>query len=266
MNMLAIVAVIGALVVGGFAGSVLTDDKPNHENRGVMEQVSAQHVQDVSKPESIDFVSTRPEVTALPVESLSTAERESLVFMREEEKLARDVYDTLYEKWGLNIFSNIAQSEQTHTEAVRDLLVKYNIADPVTDDTVGVFTNTDLQALYDTLVAQGFESELEALKVGALIEDMDIYDLQKSQSEIDNADIALVYGNLERGSRNHLRAFMSQIESRGGTYEAQYITQEQFDEIKNSETERGGGSNMQGSGRGNEGGKGGGAGRGWGGR
>ena len=80
---------------------------------------------------------------------LTAEEENSLLFMREEEKLARDVYMTLYEKWGLPIFANIAQSEQTHTEAVRSLLVKYDIADPVIDDSVGVFVNSELQKLYD---------------------------------------------------------------------------------------------------------------------
>lgn len=239
MNIIAVVAVIGALVVGGFAGSAITNDGSSQESEGQGDRIAAERLVDESMPESIDFVSTRPDVVALPTEELSAAEIEGLAFMREEEKLARDVYSALYDQWGLRIFSNIAQSEQTHTEAVRDLLVKYDMADPVLDDTVGVFADQTIQGLYDTLVAQGSVSELEALKVGAMIEDLDIYDLQKYQVDVDNADIALVYENLERGSRNHLRSFMLQIESRGGAYEAQYVTQEVFDEIQNSEKERG---------------------------
>jgi len=246
------------LIVGGFAGSAMTDsDSEGMRGQGARQ---GQVVQiDDSIPEPVDFVSARPEIAALPAEELSAFEVEGLAFMREEEKLARDVYTTLYEQWGLPIFLNIAQSEQTHTEAVRDLLVKYDMADPVSEDAIGVFTDKTIQELYDSLVAQGSVSELEALKVGALIEDLDIFDLQRYQVGVDNADITLVYENLERGSRNHLRAFMSQIESRGGTYEAQHLSQDVFDEIKESEREKGDHAGQGGGGEGKKGG-----GRGWG--
>ncbi len=250
MNIATIMAVIGALLAGGFASSAIIDRGQEGINKYSQEDVRT--IQEIdTMPEAIDFVSVRPEIDALPIEELSAEEIEHLEYMREEEKLARDVYTTLYETWGLQIFSNIAQSEQMHTEAVRDLLVKYDMADPSTDNTTGVFTNQTLQELYDSLVAQGSVSELEALKVGALIEDLDIFDLQNALRDVDNADITLVFENLERGSRNHLRAFMSQIESQGGTYEPQYLTQEAFDTIKNSEREKGNHSGMQeGGGRG----------------
>jgi hypothetical protein len=159
--------------------------------------------------------------------------------MREEEKLARDVYSTLYEKWGLPIFSNIAQSEQTHTEAVRDLLEKYNQPDPVIDDTVGVFVNTDLQKLYTDLTSRGLTSVAAALQVGAQIEELDIRDLATEIAKTDNQDILFVYENLSRGSRNHLRSFISQLSSRDESYTPQYITQEEFDTIISDTQERG---------------------------
>ncbi len=194
---------------------------------------------------AIDFVSLRPAVAALPEQTLSDEERNGLIFMREEEKLARDVYSVLYDTWGMQIFSNIAQSEQTHTEAVRTVIAKYNIADPVTDDTIGVFVNSDLQKLYIGLTTQGTISVEEALTVGALIEDLDIADLQKQIAQTDNDDIKLVYENLLRGSRNHLRSFVSQLTNRGVTYEPTYITQSAFDTIIASaqETGSGGGGN-----------------------
>ena len=263
MNRITILVASLALVIGGFAGYALTGN--NDESADMRGQGGGANAQMGDfKPESMDFVSARPEVSSLPVGAISEDEEQNLLLMREEEKLARDVYTTLYDQWGLKIFTNIAQSEQTHTEAVRDLLVKYDIADPVTNDTVGVFKSDEMQELYDTLVAQGAESEIEALKVRALIEDLDIFDLQKSLLETDNADITLVYENLERGSRNHLRAFMSQLESRGGDYEAQYLTQSEFDEIKDSERERGDHGGQQGEG-GHGDGESKGGGRGWGG-
>lgn len=201
-------------------------------------------------PLADDFVSLQPQIESIAPAALSKEEVAGIIFMREEEKLARDVYTTLYEAWGLPIFANIAQSEQTHTEAVRTLLDKYYISDPVTDDTVGVFVDNTFAELYRDLTERGSKSIDEALQVGALIEDLDIKDLAVYMSATDNQDITLVYQNLARGSRNHLRAFTKQIESRGDTYTPQYISNETYAEIIQTDREKGQG----------------GAGRGWGAR
>ena len=178
-------------------------------------------------------------INQLPSEPLSEAEKTSLIFMREEEKLARDVYAFLYDRWNLLIFENIAASEQTHTDAVLSLLDKYNISDPVENNAYGVFADSNLQQLYTDLTTQGSASLLDALIVGATIEDLDISDLNKAMLEVDNQDITYVYGNLTKGSRNHLRSFYSQIQAQNGTYEAQFISQEEFDAIVNTAIERG---------------------------
>ncbi len=164
--------------------------------------------------------------------TLSDEEAEGLTYMREEEKLARDVYLTLYDTWGEAVFSNIARSEQQHTDAVKYLLDLYDVPDPVVDDSVGLFTNPDLQALYEQLVEQGQQSLEAALQVGATIEEIDILDLEAWMEKTDNANILTVFQNLERGSDNHLRAFVGQLEAISGeTYEPQYLSQEQYDEI-----------------------------------
>ena len=98
---------------------------------------------------------------------LSDAEVEGLLYMREEEKLARDVYLTLYEKWEMPIFQNISDSEATHMEAVKTLIDRYDLADPAEDKAVGVFVDETLQGLYDQLVAEGSQSLASALRVGA---------------------------------------------------------------------------------------------------
>lgn len=251
--MKSIIALIAALTIGGLGGwsfgqptATLQADRPTQTSESVTE--------DMSKDASSmllaeDYVSLRPSLAALPNEILSQAESDGLLYMREEEKLARDVYNHLYEVWSLPIFSNIAQSEQTHTEAVRDLLTKYDIADPVTDDTRGVFVNPELQQLYNNLTSKGEVSLTEALKVGALIEDLDINDLTQEIAKTDNQDIILVYENLSRGSRNHLRSFTSQLRSRGETYTPQYITPALYDTIVSATQERGtggGGGNGRG--------------------
>lgn len=177
-------------------------------------------------------------LTALPTEALSAAEQSSLVYMREEEKLAGDVYAKLGTTWGLKVFSNISSSESTHTEAVRQLLVRYGVSDPAANLATGVFANATLQGLYTQLVASGSVSLIEALKVGAAIEELDMLDINTHLRSVDNQDIRLVYDNLLKGSRNHLRSFYKTLQQQGGSYTAQYLTQAEFDAIVNSATER----------------------------
>ena len=192
-------------------------------------------------------LSTR--VAALPLQDLSTEEEVGLVKMREEEKLARDVYQVLYQQWGHQVFANISRSEQRHMDAVKALLDKYNLVDPVTDSQVGVFTDPEMQTLYESLVAEGRSSLVAAFHVGATIEDLDIKDLYELLEKTDNDDIKMVYENLSRGSRNHLRAFTTQLLLSGQSYEAQFLTQEQIDDIITSPMERGGNGGGRGAGR-----------------
>ncbi|MFN3693095.1 MAG: DUF2202 domain-containing protein [Candidatus Paceibacteria bacterium] len=241
-----IISLLSLLITGGAMGWFLNGIQDTKEVSIETKTTPPEQQEVAVVANAADFVSIRPAVAALPEQTLSDEERSGLIFMREEEKLARDVYSVLYDKWELQFFSNIAQSEQTHTEAVRTILTKYNISDPVTDDTIGIFVNSDLQKLYADLTTRGLVSLEEALTVGAHIEDLDISDLQKQIALTDNDDIKLVYENLMRGSRNHLRAFTSQLTTRGETYTPKYITQSEFDTIIASEQETG-------SGRGNNG-------------
>lgn len=139
--------------------------------------------------------------------ALSAQEIADLQYMREEEKLARDVYAAMYVKWGLPIFDNIARSETKHMAAVKNLLDRYGIPDPAAGKAAGEFTNPALQALYAQLLAQGSLSVNDALKVGVTIEQTDINDLQTRLAATTQWDIQRVYNNLLRGSQNHLRAF-----------------------------------------------------------
>lgn len=179
------------------------------------------------------------QINTFPKEPLNADELLSLIHMREEEKLAHDVYITLYNKWGVNVFSNIAASEQTHTTAIATLLIKYDIEDPASNHAVGYFSDTTLQKLYDQLITQGKETLLDGYKVGATIEDLDIFDLNNWIAKVDNQDITFVYQNLTKGSRNHMRSFYSQIINAGGAYSAQFISQAELDAIINSPKETG---------------------------
>lgn len=177
-------------------------------------------------------------LAATAVEPLNDAERQSVTYMREEEKLAGDVYRQLNTQWGLTIFANIGASESTHTEAVRQLIVRYQLADPAGSLAAGSFANPTLQALYTQLVATGRGSLVEALKVGAAIEELDMLDITNQLAGVDNQDIRLVYDNLLKGSRNHLRAFYRSLQQQGGSYTAQYLPKADFDAIVNTTFER----------------------------
>ncbi len=189
------------------------------------------------------------DATAAAASGLTTEEVADLLHMREEEKLARDVYLTLYDKWGAQVFQNIAGAEQTHMDAVKTLLTTYGIADPVaqTQDQRGVFTDPKLQALYDQLVSKGSASLVDALTVGATIEDLDIKDLNDAMARTDKTDIRSVYENLKMGSESHMRAFVSNLRAQGADYTPQYITEEEFQQILQGSSGRGQG---QGNGQG----------------
>ncbi len=181
----------------------------------------------------------RSQIMSYPKGNLTPIEKEDLLHMIQEEKLAHDVYTTLYEKWKLPIFQNIARSESTHMAAVAMLLQKYNLTNPVVNMNVGQFANSTFTELYNKLVEEGSKNVTAALKVGALIEDLDIYDLQKCINQTDKPDIKLVYNNLMKGSRNHMRAFVSTLEKYNATYTPHYISQQEFEQIISTPTERG---------------------------
>ncbi len=169
---------------------------------------------------------------------LTSVEETDIIFLREEEKLARDVYLTLAETWQLPVFRYIAGAEQRHMDSVKRVLDLYGVTDPVTDDSVGVFTDQTLALLYNNLVARGNGSLVEALAVGAAIEDLDLADLEEGLAAASNDHVKLVGYNLAKGSRNHLRAFMAALQTQDGTYQPQYLDQEAFDAILASDMER----------------------------
>jgi len=170
-------------------------------------------------------------ISSIPKQELDAVEAEGLLYLREEEKLARDVYIELHSQWGTSIFLNISRSEQRHFDALQILLERYGLPDPAAKMEAGDFQNTELQKLYADLVSQGATSLSAALRVGATIEDLDIHDLEKALSLTDNDDLKMVYQNLQQGSNNHMRAFVGRLEALGETYEAQYISAEALTEI-----------------------------------
>lgn len=196
----------------------ITEDGNSQFNISVLEQVLLSYSQD----------------------PLDSNEEAGVLLMREEEKFAHDVYQAMANLYGLPIFTNIATSEATHTEAMRLLLERYQLDDPTLGNGMGEFTDITLQSLYFMLVDEGAVSLTDALRVGVLIEELDIFDLEFLLAALDgNDDIAYVYANLQKGSRNHLRAYYTQLVNQGASYTPQYLSQEVFDAIVNSPIERG---------------------------
>jgi hypothetical protein len=170
---------------------------------------------------------------------LSPEEIEGLVKMYEEEKLAYDIYSQMYSKWELPVFNNIMQSEQRHMEALLTLMKEYEIENECSDES-GHFSDKETQLLYDSFIEKGRKSITDALFVGASIEDLDISDLDKLLAETQQSEIKMVYENLNKGSRNHLRTFIALLEARDAKYTPVYLNENRFLEIVSAEMERGG--------------------------
>jgi hypothetical protein len=154
--------------------------------------------------------------------------------MREEEKLARDVYTTLASSSKLPIFRSIARAESQHMRSIEHLVRARGNGPQDLNDATGVFSFPEYQKLYETLVASGARSPLDALTVGAKIEEMDIADLRQMLSQTSDPQVRRVLEHLMNGSHNHLRAFASQLSRQGASYNAEFLSQSDFDEIANA--------------------------------
>jgi hypothetical protein len=169
-------------------------------------------------------------VTPVYPDTLSDDEVTDVLFMIEEEKLAHDVYLTFQRKYRERVFVNIRDSERRHQDAMAGLVDRYGLVDPRLAG-VGKFRDQSLQALYDTLIARGMQNRIEAIKVGALIEETDMRDIMLAIERTDEWPIRRVYSNLLAGSKNHLRAFVGRLERLGVTYEPEILSQAEYDAI-----------------------------------
>ncbi len=148
-------------------------------------------------------------LASMPKGTLKTEEIAKLLYMWEEEKLARDVYNSLGKMYSLPVFSNIARSEQYHMDQMAALLKRYDLALPGTN-TPGTFKNAELAKAYADLIKQGSQSLDQAAKVGVAIEEMDIEDLNAALALSANQDVRYILDQLLAGSKNHLAAFQRQ--------------------------------------------------------
>lgn len=208
-------AILAALVLP----SSCSDETIESDNSTIAEDEASAYLKSLSLADSCLFTGT---IAGSPVSgcvvsgTVTDAEAAGLLFMREEEKMARDVYAYLYEKYKLPVFKNITGSESIHMSAVLRLITAFSIPDNSTND-AGTFANEHINELYNQLIEKGNLSLIDALKVGVLIEQTDIADLQNELSSIENASVKTVYTNLLAGSTAHLKAFTWNLKVRGIT-------------------------------------------------
>jgi hypothetical protein len=162
-----------------------------------------------------------------PKSTLTQEVKDTLAYMGNEERLAYDVYNKLYETYQLKQFTNIAtKSEYKHIQTVQ-LLVKKYISDPseftnidltdlnyketkIEDMQAGTYDIQVIQGLYDLLISKGLQSRQDALEVGCMVEVTDINDLLgdiELAKESHATDVVTAFEYLRDGSYNHYWAF-----------------------------------------------------------
>jgi hypothetical protein len=162
--------------------------------------------------------------------ALTAGEKQGIIFIWEEEKAARDLYLSLYDQTNLSIFMSIAQSEQRHMDSVKVLIDEFGLQNPV-QDARGFLVNQSLRSLYDDSLGSGKKSPEDALKAGALFEEISILDLQRELSGTNNKDINSIYMGLLVGSQKHLRSYVNAIKDLGISYSPQRLSKKEFEGI-----------------------------------
>jgi hypothetical protein len=241
-----------SIVISGFiAASLLMASSCQKDNMNA-ENVQYASVLSVLGDGTTSVIESNLKSALIETSDLTDGELTSLLKMKEEEKLARDVYSVLAKKWGSQVFTNISNAENNHLNAIVLLLTNYGSTETAIGE-AGIFTDAAVQTLYNDLVAKANVSLEEAYKTGALIEELDIKDLIVAIAGTNNENVLLVFENLLKGSRNHLRAFNRQLTTLGIVYIPVNISQTDYDLIVNSAMEKGKQYRMNGQGKGKAG-------------
>ena len=250
-----------SIVISGFIAASLLMASSCQKDDMNAENAQYASILTVSGDGATSVIEANLKSAMISTSDLTESEIASLLKMKEEEKLARDVYSVLAQKWGSLVFTNISKAENNHLNAIVLLLTNYGSTETSIGE-AGIFADAAVQTLYNDLVAKASVSLEEAYKTGALIEEMDIKDLTEALSSTTNENVILVFENLMKGSRNHLRAFNLQLTNLGLTYTPVFISQDEYTQIVTSAMEKGkqyrmnGQGNGQGNGKGKKGGKG----------
>lgn len=145
------------------------------------------------------------DLTTVAKGTLTEPQKEKLVAMAEEEKLAQDLYVAFGVDYGAP-FSRITNAETQHLTAVRTLMTRYSVTDPTSRLAAGTFASPETQKTYDKLLALG-DTEDGARKAARTVESTDIRDLKAAAVGVTAPDVKQVYANLLAASERHLVAF-----------------------------------------------------------
>lgn len=216
------IAAICLIIACSMDNTLMTDENLANDNVTTSADMLYSDLTWEELPEcNFKIVSTAP---------LTEVEVEMLKYVREEEKMAHDVYYVLSEIYKKPIFKNIMKSEQNHMDKVWCLLIHFNVEDPASDE-IGKFTNDEIQELYNYLVDLGTKNIIDGLTAGAIIEDYDIYDIEHWMSQTDNEAIISVFSNIVCGSGNHLISFTRLLDGFDIEYIPEYITSDEYQDI-----------------------------------
>lgn len=213
--------ILWAIIIG--ASVYIKKDKGAWTNFS-RSQSAPQQWNQKNKSNVVSMEDKQSDINSMSQITITEEMKQGLLLMREEEKLAKDVYAYFASLYSVPAFTNITASETKHMSSVKILLDKYNITDPVKDDAIWVFTNPSFTMLYNEWTTKGATSLTEALKIWIKIEELDIADIDKLLWQISsNSDIALVYNNLRAWSINHLTSFIKNLEKQWETYVSIYL-------------------------------------------
>ena len=153
-------------------------------------------------------MSIKPETASI----LTEEQKDMLFFIYQQEKVARDVYDTLSNiHKDESTFALMKYAEQRHISCAKELCDIYGVeTSEINEDSVGKFVSPVLQTLYDECTKKGMESLLDALEVGEFLETTDIADLEQASVGMPN-DVVDVYNKLKQRNISHLGAFQTAI-------------------------------------------------------
>ena len=154
-----------------------------------------------------------------------------LLTLAKAEKLAYDLYNELKVLYPNNpVFDHTASSELRHWTRISDLIATYdNLDDPTRDDggtayDPGVFDDAadDFTTFYNTLIAGAGTDVLTALKVGYVVEALEILKVDVAVQSATAADISealAVYNCLVNAEPHHLKSYNWNLLKLGLTYD-----------------------------------------------
>ncbi len=123
---------------------------------------------------------------------------EMLNYAIQDEYLARAEYELIMKKYGvIRPFSNIIRAEQSHISWVSAMLEKYGFSVPKDTSQDHVATPSSMKVALET----GVQAEIDNIAM---------YEKFLTQSDLP-IDIRDLFQRLQRGSRNHLRAFQNNL-------------------------------------------------------